>query len=402
MVLSIEEIEKRIHDSYELPNRVLDTMPEPMVTVRTSTYQHAPYIKQCIEGVLMQKTTFPFEFIIGEDFSTDGTREIVFEYAKKYPEKIRVFTADYNVGAKANSTRCRKAFRGKYVAICEGDDYWTDPYKLQKQVDFLEANPEYGLVYTEFNRLNETTKTIEKEVFKNKLGLYPNIFEDFLINAWFLAPCTWVIRKRLLNEYLANHLPKPNWPGGSLSILLWISRQYKVFFLHDITSVYRVLPESASHFKSLKKAYLFRKGVFEIQCYFSGNNIKFLDKIKKKYYTNSFFEICLFADKENKKEVYNFLCRYNLQTLKYKVFFWLSFNNVLNGLMRFYFQKKRYSIKNRIMGVSIRKVRKKIGGLSARLSRIKAKIEVLCRLMFLKGKTIFLFGYPIHPNMGMV
>ena len=106
MILSSEEIEKRVADSYELPNEVLKEIPEPMVSVRTSTYNHGPYIKQCIEGVLMQKTSFPFEYIIGEDFSTDETREIVFEYAKKYPQIIRVVTADYNVGSKANGQRC--------------------------------------------------------------------------------------------------------------------------------------------------------------------------------------------------------------------------------------------------------------------------------------------------------
>ena len=77
MALPLEEIEKRISDSYEIPNNVLNAVPEPMVTVRTSTYQHGPYIRDCIEGVLMQKTTFTIEFIIGEDFSIDGTREIV-------------------------------------------------------------------------------------------------------------------------------------------------------------------------------------------------------------------------------------------------------------------------------------------------------------------------------------
>src|SRR5690606_19306327 len=99
MVLSAEELKKRVKDSYELPNNVLRLIDEPLVTVRTSTYQHGPYIGRCIEGVLMQKTTFPFEFIIGEDCSTDGTREIVFEYAKKFSDRIRVITADYNVGS---------------------------------------------------------------------------------------------------------------------------------------------------------------------------------------------------------------------------------------------------------------------------------------------------------------
>ena len=142
-----EKVEQGLRDSYEVPNTVLRDMPAPLVTVRTITFQHAPYIRQCIEGVLMQKTTFPVEYIIGEDFSTDGTRDIVLEYAAKYPDRIRVMTADRNVGMRANTRRTNLALRGKYCALCEGDDYWTDPLKLQKQVDFLEANADYALTY---------------------------------------------------------------------------------------------------------------------------------------------------------------------------------------------------------------------------------------------------------------
>ena len=147
MLVDQIELERRFLDSYEIPNNVIYTVQQPLVTVRTSAYQHESYIKQCIEGVLMQKTTFQVEYIIGEDYSTDSTRNIVFDYAKKYPDLIRVITADYNVGMKANGLRCIKHSRGKYMAMCEGDDYWTDPFKLQKQVDFLEQNPDYVLSF---------------------------------------------------------------------------------------------------------------------------------------------------------------------------------------------------------------------------------------------------------------
>jgi glycosyltransferase involved in cell wall biosynthesis len=132
-----------------------------MVTVGTITYNHLPFIEKCIKGVLMQQTTFPIEFMIGEDFSTDGTREIVFEYARKYPEFIRVITADYNIGAHANSLRCFKAFRGQYIALCEGDDYWTDLLKLQKQVDFLEVMPSFVMCYHAW-KINDMNTGIEK------------------------------------------------------------------------------------------------------------------------------------------------------------------------------------------------------------------------------------------------
>ncbi len=127
-----------------------------MVSVCVQTYQHKGYIKQCLDGILMQQTNFPYEIILGEDESTDGTREICIEYAEKYPDKIKLFLRcrkdviyiNGNATGRFNFMENLKACKGKYTALCEGDDYWTDPLKLQKQVDFLEANPEYSLIFT--------------------------------------------------------------------------------------------------------------------------------------------------------------------------------------------------------------------------------------------------------------
>jgi len=135
----------------EYPNRVCDSIPQPLVSCRISTYQQAPYIKQCIEGVLMQKCDFPFEILIGDDESTDGTREICLEYAQKYPHIIRLFLhrrENINNGltpGRFQSLYTLSKSRGKYQAICEGDDYWSDPLKLQKQLIYMESNPECSL-----------------------------------------------------------------------------------------------------------------------------------------------------------------------------------------------------------------------------------------------------------------
>jgi len=146
----------------EYPNRVVETMPEPVVSVHVSTYQHADFIHDCMEGVLMQETDFPFEIIIGEDESDDGTREICKEYADKYPEKIRLFLhrRENNIAihgqptGRFQFTYSKFVARGEYVAICEGDDFWTDPKKLQKQIDLLEANKEYVLSHHDARIIN--------------------------------------------------------------------------------------------------------------------------------------------------------------------------------------------------------------------------------------------------------
>ena len=142
----------------EYPNNVLEAIPEPVVSVRITTYQHADYIRDAVEGVLMQQTDFPFEIIIGGDESTDGTREICIEYAKKYPELIRLFLhkRENNIAILGKPSHIFQytynsfQLRGKYVAGCSGDDYWTDPLKLQKQCEFLNKNNEYSMCYTDY------------------------------------------------------------------------------------------------------------------------------------------------------------------------------------------------------------------------------------------------------------
>ncbi len=114
----------------------------PLVSVVMITYNHEPYIRDAIEGVVSQRTDFSFELIIGEDCSTDRTRNIVLEYQKRYPAIIRILTSEKNVGMFDNGRRTRYACRGAYIAYCEGDDYWTDDHKLQEQIEAMRRHPE--------------------------------------------------------------------------------------------------------------------------------------------------------------------------------------------------------------------------------------------------------------------
>src|ERR1700741_4673788 len=122
-------------------------MNEPLVSVCLITYNHAPYLRQAIESVLAQKTSFSTEFIIADDFSTDGARDIIKEYVSKDPGRIHAILRDRNIGAGPNFIEMLQAAKGKYIAYLEGDDYWTDPNKLQKQIDFLEQHPDFALCF---------------------------------------------------------------------------------------------------------------------------------------------------------------------------------------------------------------------------------------------------------------
>src|ERR1039457_6833113 len=117
----------------------------PVVSVIMMTYNHEPYIAQAIEGVVMQQCKFSIELLIGEDCSTDRTRNICLEYQRRHPQLIRLVTSETNVGMHKNMFRIYCRSKGRYIAICEGDDYWCHECKLEKQVTFLETNPDHTL-----------------------------------------------------------------------------------------------------------------------------------------------------------------------------------------------------------------------------------------------------------------
>jgi len=123
----------------------LPSSPRPKVSVAMITYNHEKCIAQAIESVLMQETTFPIELVIGEDYSTDNTREIVKRYAALRPDVIQPLLHERNVGMRGNGDAVLEACRGQYIACLEGDDYWTSPQKLQRQVDFLDQHPDYSI-----------------------------------------------------------------------------------------------------------------------------------------------------------------------------------------------------------------------------------------------------------------
>ena len=145
----------------------MERVTKPLVTIRCITYNHEPYIRQCLDGFIMQKTNFRFEAIVHDDASTDGTADIIREYAEKYPEIIKPILQNENQYSKRDGSIRRilnENTHGKYVALCEGDDYWIDPLKLQKQVDFMEKHEDYSMCFHNAYEIFEH-KNVEKKLF---------------------------------------------------------------------------------------------------------------------------------------------------------------------------------------------------------------------------------------------
>lgn len=204
------------------------------LSILTATYNHEKYIAQAIESVLMQETSFDYELVIGEDCSTDRTREIVIDYQKRFPDKIRLVLSEVNIGGVLIKTL--EACKGEYVAIVEGDDYWTSPHKLQRQVDFLDSHPECALsfhpammVYEDGSREPHlfSPPRVEKEIYH---------LEE-LLEYDFIATGSVMFRRGLFGEF-------PNWfyemPVGDWPLHVLNAQHGDIGYINEVMGVYRV------------------------------------------------------------------------------------------------------------------------------------------------------------------
>lgn len=222
------------------------------VSVFIITYNQEQYIAQTIESILMQKTNFNYQLVIGEDCSTDQTRSICESYATKYGGKIKLLPElDKNIGLISNYMRTIKECDGKYIAICDGDDYWIDENKLQKQVDFLETNLDYSIVYTGVRKLFKDGKTFDSVY--NLEQKNPD-FDDLIFNN-FIHSVT-VLFKNIQNT---EEVPFwfVNFPFGDWQTYLWVIKDgSKIHFFDDITAVYRMNIGVSSRYMSSNSSFI--------------------------------------------------------------------------------------------------------------------------------------------------
>lgn len=207
------------------------------VTIQCTVYNHEPFLRQCLDGFVMQKTDFRFEAIVHDDASTDGSAAIIREYAEKYPEIIKPIFEKENLYSKRDGSLRRVMYantHGKYVAICEGDDYWTDPYKLQKQVDFLESHPDYVMCSHRWREYMQT-----EDAF-SEIAEFPESGVEYDLNTlvhgkWFFQPLTVVYRRDALD------LDRFTYKYAIDVVLFYeLLKQGKGYCLPDVMAVYRI------------------------------------------------------------------------------------------------------------------------------------------------------------------
>ena len=213
-----------------------------MVSIHCLVYNHEPYLRQCLDGFVMQKTNFQFEVIVHDDASTDNSAEIIREYAQKYPGIIKPIFEKENVyrlkGFAGINEIMDQHMYGKYIAYCEGDDYWCDCNKLQKQVNALEQNPEATMSYTGFYVVDNLGNKI-KHVRSDNFMRHSHsgwIFWDLLVHTNFIMTLTTMYRRDACVG-----IERTPFDSG---LFLSATRQGKAIFIPDMTSCYRINPTS--------------------------------------------------------------------------------------------------------------------------------------------------------------
>ena len=211
---------------------------KPIVSICMVTYNHEKYIAKALDSILMQQCNFKYDVLIGDDVSTDSTRSIIKRYAEEHPEIFIPIFHEKNLGyqGQVNFTRVLEACKGKYIAVLEGDDYWSDPNKLQMQFDFMEANPEYVMCFTEVDMVDENSKLIENDVYR-KLKDDTLTIQNVIISYKNLMPTATLFFRNQLPHPLPDFFTKAQ--NGDLALQLIVAHFGKIKYIPKKTACYR-------------------------------------------------------------------------------------------------------------------------------------------------------------------
>lgn len=253
-----------------------ELISNPKVSVVICSYNRSNTILQSIDSVLNQACDFPFEIIIGDDGSTDNSRQILLEYQNHNPEKIVLLFQDENLGLGANWASCVMHARANFIAPIDDDDYWCDNFKLQKQVNFLEGNSEYGLIHT--NYFNFYDGSDKKTLANPKIELNPeNLMHLVFTGLYSINPGTSCFRKDLLSgyldDYILNGFPIQDWPSW-----LILSKNSKFMYLDTPTLMYRKVVGNMSNplsYEKIIKKYDKEKRMYKYLCDKFPNDLPF-------------------------------------------------------------------------------------------------------------------------------
>lgn len=239
------------------------------VSIICTNYNKGDWVREAMDSFLNQKTNFDFEIIIIDDASTDHSYEIIQEYQKKFPEKVRTFRNEVNLGITRTWKKVCQEAKGQYIARCDSDDFWTDPLKLQKQVDLLDASTDSLWSNTEFDMVDLDGNLIQKDAFANKALPLIESYEEMLVMKGMTMASTWVVDTALMQDVSAQISDTA--ADDTFELQLELFKRTKISFLSDSTTVYRMNLGSDSKPMTLETAERRFTGILDSQ-------IKYLNK----------------------------------------------------------------------------------------------------------------------------
>lgn len=249
---------------------------QPLVSIVCFAYNHEKYIRKTLESFMMQKVNFKMEVVIHDDASSDNTQAIIKHYEEEYPEIIRPIYQDINQVSLERGRVSRLTYgaaKGKYIALCEGDDYWTDPLKLQKQVDFLEANPEYTLCFHNALILWDD-KSQPPRYFTTKDQKETSTIED-VIDRWFIPSASMMFRRKCIT-------PFPEWfkgiYNGDWALHMICANNGNIGYIDEVMSVYRKTNTNLS--ATMNSSNVLKNVIHTLQVFNENTEFKYDESIK--------------------------------------------------------------------------------------------------------------------------
>ena len=239
------------------------------VSIICTNYNKGDWVREAMDSFLNQKTNFDFEIIIIDDASTDHSYELIQEYQNKFPEKVRTFRNEVNLGITRTWKKVCQEAKGQYIARCDSDDFWTDPLKLQKQVDLLDASTDSLWSNTEFDMVDLDGNIFQKDAFANKALPLIDSYEEMLVMKGMTMASTWLVDTALMQDVSAQISDTAT--DDTFELQLELFKRTKISFLSDSTTVYRMNLGSDSKPMTLETAERRFTGILESQ-------IKYLNK----------------------------------------------------------------------------------------------------------------------------
>lgn len=304
---------------------------ECLVSVMCSTYNQSKYIRTCLDSLVSQKTNFKYEIIVKDDASTDGQQEIIKEYYQKYPDKIKLLLLEENHFQQGKSMIAfEKAFnmaQGKYIASCEGDDFWVDDNKLQTQVDFMEQHPDYSLCGHSAYYANEDG-SLRKDRFFRLSDTSREVSIEEILTSWVMATNSLLYRKDARKDLLIPF--KGKCINGDYALMVYLALKGRVYYFDKLMSAYRVCSNGSLSQRYIKDLDYFRKVRAEyinMLDRIDGYTSKKYSEILSDYKRNCEFDLYLMVGDAAELKKYRDICNKKPLKIRIKYFCCIHFNS---------------------------------------------------------------------------